>query len=187
MSVFRVNLSGGLQGDLDTSISGSYSLQRSIFLPGPRGVFRKLDDGETFTDTNYYKRYSYPTVSRELALLEILTDDGTTWSDTNSDNNTTIRVANFTVAAGETYTDEVLDILSTYGGPSVFTHIVVSGDEVNVKLNGSSDAIMSLATGTHIFDRGDLVINSIAFDNSESGASTATIQVLMSIEVTSST
>jgi len=182
MSVFKVKLTQGNQGALDTSLTNSVSAQRSMYVPGPHGTFRKLDDGETFSDVNYYKRYAYPQVSLDNAFLEVLTDDGTTWSDTNPNNNVFTKVHTFTVDANDTYEDNALDILSEWGGPAVFTQLIVSSDEVNCKLNGDSDAIFSLATGTQIFDRGDLVLNEIAFDNSESGATNATVVGIFTIE-----
>ncbi len=185
MSVFKVKLNQGLQGSLDTSLTNGVSAQRTIMIPGPNGVLTRRNDGETFTETNYYKRYTTSAVSADLAFLQTLTDDGSTWSDNGT--NTILRVANFTVNAATTYAAHTLDILSTYGGPSIFTQIVVTGDEVNIQLNGSTDAIMSLPVGTQIFDNGDLELTSIAFDNSESGASNATVQVLMSIRLTSNT
>lgn len=187
MSVFKVSLGQGLQGDLDTAQSSGVSAQRTIYLPGPNNIMRKLNDGTTFTETNYWKRYAYPAVSRDLAMIETLTDDGTAWDDYDRSKNLVTKVVNFTVTAGTTYAANSLDILATYGGPAVFTQLIVAADEVNVRINGDANAIFSAAIGTQIFNVGEVTMNSIAFDNSESGAVTATVQAIFSISVNSST
>ena len=186
MSTFKVNLGQGVQGDLDTSQTAGVSAQRSIYCIGPNGVNRKLNDGATFVDSNYWKRYAYPAVSRDLAFIETLTDDGYTYSDFFREENVFSKVITRTIAAAETYTDAncQIDFVALYGGPAIFTQITVTGDEVNIRLNGDSDATMSLATGTQIFDKGEVTLNSIAFDNSESGAATATVVVLASVRIT---
>jgi hypothetical protein len=183
MSTFKVSLGQGLQGDLDTAQTSGVSAQRTIYLPGPNNIMRKLNDGTTFSDSNYWKRYAYPAVARDLAVIETLTDDGTPWDDYDRSKNITSRVANFTVNAATTYAANSLDILATYGGPAIFTQLVVAGDEVNVRLNGDANAIFSAAVGTQIFNVGEVTLNSIAFDNSESGAVNATVQAIFSIAV----
>lgn len=186
MSTFKVNLGQGKQGDLDTSVVAGVSKQRSIYAIGPNGTNRKLMDGETFVDSNYWKRYAYPAMEKDLAFIEVLTDDGYTYSDFHKEENVFTKVTTVTVAAGTTYTlaDNQVDFVDLYGGPAVFCQITVAGDEVNMRMNGDSDATMSLTVGTQIFDKGEVTLNSLAFDNSESGAAEATVTILASIRIT---
>lgn len=195
MSVFRVKLSNPKQGLLDkdptTGLPFATSLQRTIFVTGPKKIQRRLADGETFTDCNYWKRFAYPQVALEDAFIEVVTDDGSVYSDDNSENTFPVvwkpGVAG-AVAAGtaSTGTNMSLDIVATYGGPAMFVQLknTDGSHAIKVKLNGSSSAIITLeANSTQIFNSGDLVINKLEFDNSFSGAGVVdTVEVLMSVK-----
>jgi len=197
MSVFRVKLNNTAQGLMDlnpsTASQGdlgdqmSASLQRSVYVMGPNRINRLLADGETFTDCNYWKRFAYPQVALQDAIVEVVTDDGSVYSDVASENTFPV-VENFAVLLNDTYEDQYLDILSDHGGYAVFTQITnqTSGEAIKVGLNGTVGdpaAIFDLAGGdTQIFNSGDLSIGLIAFDNSFSGAdSTVNVQVLLSV------
>ena len=97
MSVFRVRLSNSRQGLLDV-----YDNQRSAYIMGPNRVNRKLKDGETFVDSNYWKRFAYPQVPLEEAFIEVVEDDGTVYSDKVQDN-TSPKVSNISAAAGSQF------------------------------------------------------------------------------------
>lgn len=69
MSVFRVKLNNAQQGLLDidpsTDTSATFGMvgtpfttskQRQIFVAGPTNRYRLLQDGDTFTDCNYWVR-----------------------------------------------------------------------------------------------------------------------------------
>lgn len=91
-------------------------------------------------------------------------------------------VINTTVTAGTTYAANTIDIISLTGGkPAAYTQMTnSSGDEVNVKLNGRADAIFVLAaSSTQIFNAGDLLLDKIQFDNSESGAVTSVVTTII--------
>lgn len=193
MSVFSVRLNPSNLGSgyvTDTSATAGVSAQRSMDVTGPRGSRRLLADGETFTDCNYWLRYAPlsegGTMAEDLAFIHVVTDDGSVWDDRNPTNNTFNVVEDMLIDAGSTYSDtaNIINILSDHGGYAVALRLVVAGDEVNVRLNGSSSAVMSLATGTHTFNRGDYTLSSLEFDNSESSASNATVQVTMTILTT---
>jgi hypothetical protein len=85
MSVFKVKLTQGIgrtaQGYLDPAVVNGASIQRTIYAPGPNKINRKLFDGQTFTDVNYWKRFAYPNLAHENAFIEVVTDDGSVWSD----------------------------------------------------------------------------------------------------------
>src|SRR4051812_19857883 len=98
MSVFKVKLTQGQQGSLDEHAFGvnnasvsvgtgggnvlvgtGTSVQRTVYVMGPGKVNRKLNDGDTFTDSNYWKRYCATPVgplTPEQAIVSIVTDDG---------------------------------------------------------------------------------------------------------------
>lgn len=186
MSVFRVNLSQGRQGALDSN-----SVQRTVYITGPGKTNRKLSDGDTFTDSNYYKRYAFPAVSLDDAILEVVTDDGSVYSDDPSENTFPVvwkPGTSGSLGAGDTYDDTnmYLDVVGTYGGHAVFCQISNGdgSDSCKVRLNGSTNAVLTLAAGeTQIFDNNDLSISYIEFDNSASGASTVNpVEVLLSIK-----
>lgn len=195
MSVFRVKLANGNQGNLEinpvTGLPFTTSVSRTINVTGPRRIQRQLKDGETFTDSNYWKRFAYPQVSKEDAFIEVVTDDGSVYSDVESENVYPViwtPGASGLIASSKTYTDTnmSLDIVATYGGPAVFVQIqnMDSSNAVKVKLNGSTSAILTLqANSTQIFNSGDLVISKIEFDNSFSGAAQVDyVEVLLSVK-----
>lgn len=195
MSVFRVKLANAVQGQLEinpvTGLPFTTSVSRTINVTGPRRIQRQLKDGETFTDSNYWKRFAYPQVSLADAFIEVVTDDGSTYSDVPSENVFPVVWAPGTdglIASGDTYTDTnmSLDIVATYGGPAMFVQIqnLDSGNAIKVKLNGSANAIVTVqANSTQIFNNNDLVINKIEFDNSFSGAAQVDyVEVLLSVK-----
>jgi hypothetical protein len=171
MSVFRVKLQNVKQGLLDldptTDTSTTYgalgtpftaSKQRQIFVAGPNRSYRLLVDGATFTDCNYWKRFAYPQVAQEAAFIEVVTDDGSVYSDIPEEN---------TFAAGATetlttdYADTVVDFVTTYGGPARFLQVqnLDATQTVSGELNADTDVTFTLKAGeTQIFNQGDLAI-----------------------------
>jgi hypothetical protein len=187
MSVFKVKLQNVEQGllDLDPSThplamgSGSSpatygqlgepmgeewsnseaaSRQRQMFVAGPGRTYRLLKDGETFTDNNYWKRFAYPQVGREFAFIEVVTDDGSIYSDVPEEN---------TFAAGATETlstdfaDTAIDFVTTYGGAARFLQVQNLDATIAIEgeLNGDTNVTFRLNAGeTQIFNQGDLAI-----------------------------
>lgn len=199
MSVFKVKLSNTQQGllDLDPSTATPYggldysklgsqmspSKQRTIYVAGPNRTYRKLFDGDQFTDCNYWKRFAYPQVPLDQAFIEVVTDDGSVWSDVESEN-TYPKVYDITVAAGSDFEDNVVDILGDTGGFAVFVQIANQGSTaVRVRINGVADAIFDLgASETQVFNSGDLSVTKLEFLNVVSGGSDSDIQVLLSVK-----
>lgn len=201
MSVFKVVLNNISQGQLDLdpstasaitgndhSLLGSEmnpSIQRTIYVAGPNNTHRKLKDGDQFTDSNYWKRFAYPQVPLDQAFIQVVTDDGSVYSDVEAENTYPV-VYTLTVANGTTYSDEdnVADILTDHGGYAVFAQIVNQGSgNVKVRINGSTSAIFDLANGEQqIFNHGDLSISKLEFSNTASGGSTATVQIIVSVK-----
>lgn len=202
MSVFRVKLNNTSQGLLDlnpsTASAGDLgdqfttSRQRTVYVMGPNKINRLLADGQTFTDCNYWKRFAYPQVSLENAIVEVVTDDGSVYSDDASENSYPVvwnpgAASDGILVAGDTYADTgmTLDIVGTYGTHATFVQLSNSdaSQDCQVKLNGSSSAVFTLqANSTQIFNSGDLSITSIAFDNSTSGAANVdVVQVILSL------
>lgn len=159
------------------------SRQRTMYCPGPNKINRKLNDGDVFTDCNYWKRFTYPTLPYNQAFIETLSDDGAVYED--GEQSVYPLVFSKTIAAGSTYTTtgNYINVLDDYGAPALFTQITVSGHAVNVRLNGSTSAVLPIASGTtQIFNAGDLPITKLEFDNSTSGTTTATVVVTISVE-----
>jgi hypothetical protein len=190
MSVFRVKLNNVGQGLLDvngaTGVQMSTSYQRTVYVMGPKKINRKLKDGDTFTDSNYWKRFAYPQVAYADAIVEVVTDDGSVYSDVESENTFPV-VYTKSVAAGSAYAANVCDILVDNGAPATFcqiSHNGSAGQVAKVKLNGSSNAIFDLEYGdTQVFNSGELQITKIEFDRTTSGAAGAlSIQVIVAIK-----
>lgn len=179
MSVFKVKLVNALNDD-----SPSPSIQRTIYVAGPKHTYRKLNDGDQFTDCNYWKRFAYPQVSLNDAFIEVVTDDGSVYSDVESENSYP-KVYNLSVVNATTYTDEenIVDILGDTGGYAMFVQIAnQGGTSVKVRLNGTSDAVFDLGGGeTQVFNDGDLNISKLEFANTVSGGATSAVQVLLSV------
>lgn len=201
MSVFKVALNSIAQGNMDlnpstaTSISAldhsqlgsemSPSIQRTIYVAGPNHTYRKLKDGEQFTDCNYWKRFAYPQCALADAFIEVVTDDGSVYSDV-SDENTYAKVYDLSVVNGTTYSEEdnIVDILGDTGGFAVFVQIANQGSTaVKVRLNGTANAIFDLGAGeTQVFNHGDLSVTKLEFANTVSGGGTTAVQVLVSVK-----
>lgn len=181
MSTFRVKITTGNQGRLDSNaVATGASIQRDIELAGPNRTRRvKLAEGDTFVDSNYYKRYCYPAVPYDLAMLELVSDDGSFYSDFGPEAKFP-RVYTKTVTNGTTYTlaANQIDVVGDNGGPSTTTIISVATNDVTVQLNGLSTARYPIAAGGSLtLDSGDLPVTSLAFDNQDSGAATVTVLV----------
>lgn len=185
MSVFLVQLNNVKQGLLDTNpATGAQevpSIQRTMYVEGPNRTFRELVDGSTFTDCNYWKRFAFPQVSLEQAIVSVVSDDGSIWSN-NPDENTFPSVSALTVADSSSYAANLVDILANTGSYAVFAQMKnTSSGDVSVKLNGLSSAIFTLeGNSTQIFNHGDLTITSIAFANSSGGA--VNVEIILSVK-----
>lgn len=186
MSVFRVKLNNNVQGimDLNPETHGEFpvSIQRTIFVTGPKKIYRKLKDGDEFVDCNYWKRFAYPQVAQDQAFIEVVEDDGTIYSDVEHENNFPSVYA-LTVNDGSSFDDNVADIVGDYGAPAYFVQITnkIGGGDVRVKLNGLAGAVFDLLAGdTQVFNYGDLAVTKVQFDNSS--GTTANIQIIVSVK-----
>jgi hypothetical protein len=177
MSVFRVRLSNSRQGLLDV-----YDNQRSAYIMGPNRINRKLRDGETFVDCNYWKRFAYPQLPLEEAFIEVVEDDGTVYSDQLQDN-TYPKVYNISAAAGSSFEDNRADIEGDAGSFALFAQITNrSGGDVRVRINGMDSAVIDLPGGsTQVFNVGEMTIALLEVENPSEGA--VEVQIVVSIRV----
>lgn len=186
MSEFRVKLNNSKQGTMDvnpaTQSQFSTSVQRTIFVQGPGRKYRKLFDGEEFVDCNYWKQFAYPQVGEEQAFIEVISDDGSIYSENPAENNFP-SVYTLTVSPSSAYEDNVIDIAGDTGAFSNFVQITNFGDnKINIKLNGLDSAIFVLGQQeTQVFNSGDLLVTKLEFTNTISGAADADVQVLCSV------
>jgi len=190
MSVFKVKLNNTAQGLLDkrfdAGVEGAQgsqfttSIQRTIYVAGPGKKYRKLFDGDTFTDCNYWKRFAYPQVPLSEAFIEVVTDDGSVYSDV-SEENTFPRVYNIVVASGSEFDNNEADILGDNGGYATFVQITNKGaNDVDCRINDVGDAVITIGSGeTQVFNSGDLLISKLNFEETD-GATT--VQVLVSVK-----
>ncbi len=174
MSVFKVKLNNNVQGRMDlnpsTNTSSTYgslgtafttSLQRQIYVAGPNRTYRLLSDGEQFTDCNYWKRFTSAVVGEDFAFIEVVTDDGSVYSDIAEENT-------FAVGSTETLTtsfgDTEIDFVTTYGGPARFLSVqnLDASIAITGELNGDTNITFKLAAGeTMMFNQGDMIITSL--------------------------
>lgn len=186
MSKFRVKLNNSKQGKLDINSGAetnidSLSLQRTIFVPGPRGIRRQLKDGDEFEDSNYWKQFAYPQVSKEEAFIEVVEDDGSIYSQITEENNFP-RVYTVSVLDGSSYENNTINIVEDNGGFAKFVQIYNfdSGGAIKVKLNGLNNAIFDLEKGAiQQFNNGDISISKLQFHN-DSGEN-SNVQVILSV------
>ncbi len=201
MSVFRVNLNNNSQGllDLDPSTnagngtygqlgeafstnnpnSGDYSLQRQVYVMGPGKINRLLVDGATFSDCNYWKRFTPAETSEEFSFIEIVTDDGSVYSDIAAEN---------TFVVGETFTlattfnsTNLIDFVATHGGPAVFLQVRNNDGAIDItgELNGDANVTFTLGGGeVQVFNSNDLAITQIRL---LSASGTPVAEVLASV------
>jgi hypothetical protein len=184
MSTFKVKLTQGDQGKLDENgVSTGISKQRTVYVMGPHKTNRLLKDGDTFTDSNYWKRFAYPQVTRDQAIVEVVSDDGSVYVDGPAgepDVSTFPVVYDLTVVNGTTYGDAntYADILTDYGSHAVYCQVKTTTNNVKMKINGS--AILDVLTSAvQVFNPGDLDITKLEFANTSGG--TATVQILVSV------
>lgn len=172
---------GAQMGDSASGSSQSSSLQRSVYVMGPNKINRLLKDGDQFTDCNYWKRFAYPQVPLNEAIVEVVTDDGSVYSDIAAEN-VYPQVDDLSVAAASTYAANEIDFA---GAIAVFVQITNNhgSQGVKIRLNGATTATFDLAFGdTQVFNAGDLTITKIQVDNSDSGAvGPVPVQVISSI------
>jgi len=196
MSVFKVHVNyPGKQGYLDynpaTASPGFLgnqmqpSKQRTMYCTGPNRIYRELFDGQVFTDCNYWKRFAYPQCSQEIAFIEVLTDDGSVYSDIPGENTFPKVFYPYPVAIADTFATNFIDIVGTYGAAATFVQMTNLGtaatQNVTVQLNGDVSAVMLLAFGdTQIFNAGDLALTKLAFDG---GTVATTLQIVLSLTV----
>ena len=177
MSVFRVKLTNSRQGLLDI-----HDNQRTAYITGPNRINRKLKDGETFIDCNYWKRFSYPNVSMEEAFIEVVLDDGTIYSDQIAEN-TYPRVYNIVAAAASTYAQNKADIAGDSGSWALFAQITnkSNADDIKVRINGLDTAIIDVPAGaTQTFNPGEVTIGTLEIDDG-SGSAPVEVQILVSV------
>jgi (2Fe-2S) ferredoxin len=187
MSLFQVKLNNGTQGLLDNDPNG-ISIQRSIYVPGPDRASRELKDGETFSGSNYWKRFVYPNTSADQAFLILLEDDGSTWYD-KADFNNIPKVYKITIEEGTSFTDNMIDIQSDTNSFADFVQISnQSDDPLKIRLNGLDSAIFDLG-GKEVqsFDSGELYIQKIEALIPEEYNGPVVLQVILAVVVTEST
>lgn len=180
MSTFQVQLQNIEQGKLDLDPSthplaagsaATYgklgaafttSKQRQVWVAGPKGTYRLLIDGETFTDCNYWKRFCYPQVTREFAFLTCTSDDGSVYSDVEEEN--TFAVGATLTMAADYSTANTVDFVTTHGGAARFLQVqnLSGSNSVIGELNGDVNVTFTLGTNeTQIFNQGDLAITQL--------------------------
>lgn len=190
MSVFQVQLNNENQGKLDidptTGVPFVTSVQREVYVTGPKKINRLLKDGDTFTDCNYWKKFAYPQMAKEQAFIKVITDDGTVYSDEASENTFGVG-GSFTLATSYNSTNTI-DFMTTYGSPASFLQVqnqAASSILITGELNGDTNLVFTLGQGeTQVFNTGDLAITKIRL-KAASGTPTALVLAAVKTAMTS--
>jgi len=143
-----------------------------------------IEQGGSFTGSNYYKRFTYDgmiangvsaAIAQADAILETTVDDGLAFSESVAGPNNP-RVYNSGIGVG----GEVLfDFQTDLGGPAEFCSIE-SDEDVHVWLNTNADSKYTLAAaGSITFNAGELLLNNVTISNSVSGAGPAVVQIIV--------
>lgn len=181
-STFALN---GSSGNASYTSGGTWfacSVSRTMVCPGPNGYTRILTDGEIFSDCNYWKKFTTSNLPTSEAFIDLIEDDGIAFSYTTQ--SVLNRVYTLTVLNDTTFTDEanIADFLTDYGVAATAAVITVSGEDVTMRINGQDTADYPLSDGaTFEFSAGEASLTSLAFSNSVSGGSTATVIILATI------
>lgn len=157
-------------------------IQTTMYVAGPNRNIRELKNNDTFTDCNYWKRFTYPKLSKEQAFIEILEDDGSFYSDF-AEENTYPRTFELTVANPSNFVDNIVDIIGETNGYAVFVQIANHGNtSVKCRINGITNAVFDLGSGdVQLFNYGDLTVSKLEFQNNTEGGDDVDIQILTSI------
>ena len=149
---------------------------------------RELHDGDTFTDSNYYKIYTPEFMGTE-AFLDLVTDDGSVYIK-ESQETIIPRSYALDVDADSVYADNVVDIYADNLGFAVYCQITVVGEGTapTFKFNGLSNALLSIPCGvTQTFDKNEIQFSKIEIDNSQDGSQALTVSIFSSIQKSSNT
>jgi len=143
-----------------------------------------IDAGETFSGSNYYKRFTYDgmiangvdaTVAANEAILLVTVDDGLPFSETLTAPNNP-RVYHTVVVGGAA---QELDFVTDLGGPAEFMTVETDGD-LSIYLNGDTDARIDIdANSSYSFAYGELLINTLTITNRTSGGGTTNVQTIV--------
>jgi hypothetical protein len=181
MSVFNVQLTNVGQGLLDTNgQSSGVSIQRGVWIMGPNKVNRLLIDGATFTDSNYWKRYAYPQVPYDQAIVAVVTDDGSVWVDNPPNARTFPVVSTFTPGASYNSTNTI-DYLGTYGSYASYVQISTTGANATCRINGGVELTIT-TSAAQVFNPGDLDVAKLEFKGS--GATVTVFATVASVQNT---
>lgn len=178
MSTFQVRLKNNDQGVMDVAtevvswqpdplvppVLYNASLQRQVYVMGPKKINRLMRDGDIFEDCNYWKKFApyHPDnnpmgVPPEKAIIYILDDDGSVYSDIPGDNVFAWSTTE-TVNAVDT---AVADFGAEFGSYAVSAIIRNDGAEnATVTINGTASFPLN-AGAVQVLNTGDVVIRTI--------------------------
>jgi len=187
MSVFQVKLNQTnlFQGNqpssqarfLDQSLISGSSIQRSFYAMGPNKTSRKLADGATFVDVNYWKRFAFPTLPVDQAFIVVISDDGSPWYE-DSINNSFDKIYTPTIndntqgenPSGSHYSSSnFIDVIGDNGSPAISAmfYLTGSGTYPTFYFNGLTPGVVIPLNTSLFLDVGEFPITNIAIDNTQ--------------------
>lgn len=171
------------EGNLDqvAQTSGT-SIQRTAYVMGPNKINRKLVDGQTFTDCNYWLQFapvsqggSITAANVDQAFINVVSNDGSTYIagvTTNSPVAFGAGAAGLltTTATGGYAAANAINFLFTYGAPASFVQVFNTGTSypMLVRINGTAE--MQIAANTNeTIALGDFPITKLEFSTFATG------------------
>lgn len=176
-STFSLNGSNGNGTYTSGGFWSATSIQMTMYAPGARLTNRVLRDGEVFQDCNYWKQFTATNLGIADAFIEVLDDDGIPYVAGEVSFQTVVYSVSVTQGSG--FSDNVVNILDDYGVPASSVSVTVTGDDVVMRINGSSSADLPITSGTTVNDLQSITL--LNFSNLVSGGGTATVTVLATI------
>ncbi len=179
-NTFSLNNSTGNGGYVSGGIWSETSVQRTMYAPGAKLTNRVLRDGQVFEDCNYWKQFSVENGAPiSSAFIEVLVDDGIPYVARQTSFQTVVYT--LSVLQGSGFSSNVANILNDYGVAADSVSVTVVGDDVVMRINGSSSSDLTVLNGSTVNDIKS--VNLLNFSNLVSGGGTATVTVLATIPV----
>ncbi len=174
---FSLTGSNGNGGYTSGGVWSETSVQMTMYAPGAKLTNRVLRDGQVFQDCNYWKQFTAANAGVSQAFIEVLVDDGVPYVSGKTSYQTVVYT--LTAAHNSAFSSNVVNILNDYGVPADSVSVTVTGEDVVMRINGSSSSDMTVLHGTTVNDL--KTISLLNFSNFVSGGGSSTITVLATI------
>ncbi len=150
-----------------------------IWIETEDGGNRSVKYNQTFSGSNFYKRYTSDTLPLDQVILVTITDDGLPWAAGGVAN--VLRSIEASIPPNSHWGDFYYDFTpsSVLGGPAIFLQVIVEDAAVRIKINSQDGSAFTMDAGTsQVFNTNELLVSNISFINPATSGSNANIRVL---------